>query len=235
MNWPLAIARNRTALLAVVAGIVALLGGREPGLIARRLRNAALALLRPAEAAARRLIVIAARGLVVTPRPVRAPVLAAGPGSGGRSPTRPPAFRLFDPPKRYLLRLPRPQPRGVPRIRSFWSQPAPLVALLAAPLAAPPSKPVRPDPDGLVAADRLRQRVAALERALADLRREARRLSRRLLRRRALLAAQPGAPARSPVRLGRPPGYRRDGSRAVDDALAECHGLALDVLRSDTS
>jgi hypothetical protein len=54
MNWPLAIARNRTALLAIVAAIIALLGGREGGAISRQLRNAALALLRPAEAAARR-------------------------------------------------------------------------------------------------------------------------------------------------------------------------------------
>ncbi len=63
MDWALAIRRNRAALLAVVAAIVALLGGRDAGAnpIARRLRSAALALLRAAELAARRLIVIAAR------------------------------------------------------------------------------------------------------------------------------------------------------------------------------
>jgi len=64
MDWPLAISRNRAALLAMVGAIAALLGGREAGAggVARGLRNAALALLRPAESAARRLIVIAARG-----------------------------------------------------------------------------------------------------------------------------------------------------------------------------
>ena len=48
MNWSLAIDRNRDALLAIVAGI----GGREGGAVASGLRRAALALLRPAEAAA---------------------------------------------------------------------------------------------------------------------------------------------------------------------------------------
>ncbi len=62
MHWPLAISRNLDALRAVVAAIGALLAGHNER-IARRLRNAAFAMLRPAEAAARRLIVIAARGL----------------------------------------------------------------------------------------------------------------------------------------------------------------------------
>ncbi len=64
MHWPLAISRNLDALRAVVAAIAALLSGHDH-LIARRLRNAAFAMLRPAEAAARRLIVIAAQGLVL--------------------------------------------------------------------------------------------------------------------------------------------------------------------------
>ncbi len=63
MDWALAIRRNRTALLAVVAAIVTLLGGRDASTspIDRRLRSAALTLLRPAELAAPRPIVVATR------------------------------------------------------------------------------------------------------------------------------------------------------------------------------
>ena len=126
MDWPLAIERNRQALLGIVASIVALLGGRDgAGPIARGLRKAALALLRPAEAAARRLIVIAAQGLrrsglVAPPSPRRPPpgAIPRRAGDGGR----PPAFRLFDRPKRYRLAL-RAEPRGIPRIRTFWGPP----------------------------------------------------------------------------------------------------------------
>ncbi len=67
MPNPLAITRNRQALLPIVAAIVALLGGRD-GLIPRGMRRAALALLRPAESAVRRLIVIATQGLALRRR-----------------------------------------------------------------------------------------------------------------------------------------------------------------------
>ncbi len=89
MDWGLAIHRNRTALLAVVAAIGALLQGAGvrdgAGMIARKLHNAALALLRPAESAARRLILLMARGLVLPLR--RPPALAfAGPSVVRRRP-----------------------------------------------------------------------------------------------------------------------------------------------------
>ena len=161
MDWSLAIHRNRVALLAVVASIAAFIGGAEGGLIARRLRNAALALLRPAEAAVRRLIVIAARGLIetvlVASRP--APSFAAAPAAGGGS-ARSPAFRLFDPRQRFVLRFKAPPPRGVPRIRSFWAAPS-----------APPPAPVklRAAAPAFVASAPLTRRLAALRRALANL------------------------------------------------------------------
>lgn len=219
MDWALAIRRNRETLLCIVAAIAALLGGRSPDAVARRLRSAALALLRPAEAAARRLIVIAARGLVVAPRP--SPVFAAASlGDAGASDRRP-AFRLFDRAKRYTLKVPAPPPRGVPRIRSFWGPPAQPVV--------PPVPPPLPDPDAPVDAARLRLRLAALERALADLPRQARRLARWRARQGA--AAQPA----SPLRFGRPPGWRARPVREVDLVLRECHALALDALAPDTS
>jgi hypothetical protein len=39
----------------------------------------------------------------------------------------------------------------------------------------------------------------------------------------------------SPMRHGRPPGYRKRPVHEVDEVLIECHGLARDVERLDTS
>jgi len=226
MDWAYAISRNRQALLAIVAAIVALLGGREgAGPVSRRLRSAALASLRPAEAAARRLIVVAARGLVVALRP---PALGRASFDklrtrSARADERPPAFPLFDRRKRFG-RLIRPAgPCGVPRIRMFWSAPRP-----AAAAPAPPAQ-ARPDPDALVDAARLRLRLLSLEAALADLPRQARRLAR--VRARRASGVRPCAP----LRPGRPPGHRLRPDRDVDAALRDCDALARAALRSDTS
>jgi hypothetical protein len=229
MDWSLAISRNRDALAEVVAAIVTLLGGSEGGTIRRHLRNAALALLRPAEAAARRLIVIAARGLAPAPAQARgfAPIAAGAAAAGAR----PPAFRLFDRPKHFRRRS-AIVPAGEPRIRTFWSPPQ---APFAPPPPAPPPSPRRPDPDALVDAARLRLRLAALEGALSDLPRQARRLARWRARWEARRAARPALPPRSPLRIGRPPGWRADAAREVDCVLRECHALACDALRADTS
>jgi hypothetical protein len=237
MHHPLAITRNRTALLAVVAAIVALLGGREPGAVARRLRKAALALLRPAESAARRLIVMAAQGLVAAPRP--APALAlvlqqAQDGGEARA-ARAPAFRLFDPPKRFGRWLRPAPPAGAPRIRSFGVSAAPLVPFVQPAVAPPLAAPLRPDPEALVDAGPLRRRLAALERALADLPAQARRLARWRARDARAAAARPGAIPHRPLRLGRPPGWRARPDREVDIVLRECHAFALEAARADTS
>lgn len=207
----------------IVVAIVALIGGREgEGGIARRVRSAALALLRPAESAARRLIVIAARGLAVAPAAPRPAPAGLRRGAGGRRI----AFRLFDPPLRLQQMRLVAAPRGTPRIRSFWSAP-----IIASPIVAPPPPALRPDPDQPVPVGRLRLRLAALEAALADLPRQARRLARLRARRQAAFPAPP----RSPLRLGRPPGWRKRPEREVDRLLRECNLLAHDALRSDTS
>lgn len=81
MNWQLAVAKNLEALkrvLAMLAAMVEMAVG-EDGLphstknarLPRHLHRFVLRLLRPAEAATRRLIIIAARGLVVEARPQR--------------------------------------------------------------------------------------------------------------------------------------------------------------------
>ncbi len=45
----------------------------------------------------------------------------------------------------------------------------------------------------------------------------------------------PSPKFRSPLRPGRPPGHRRKPSHLVDEVLTECHGLAWDALKPDTS
>jgi hypothetical protein len=232
MDWALAIHRNREALLAVVGAIRALLGGSGAGEgpVARSLRNAALALLKPAESALRRLIVIAARGLVPPAGAHR--LLPAGVfGQGAAGLARPPAFRLLDALKP-LHPLAPVAPRVVPRIRTFWASAmlAPPAQLIV-PAASGPgvSRSAAADPDALVDVARLRLRLAAMERALADLPRQARRYAR--WRARTAASARP----RWALRPGRPPGYRRRPGREVDLVLKECHALALDVFAADTS
>jgi hypothetical protein len=73
MDWNLAIERNREALKRIVATLVAMAGLADsgPGTLPRHLHTAVLRLLRPAESAVRRLVIVAARGLVVTLPPQR--------------------------------------------------------------------------------------------------------------------------------------------------------------------
>jgi hypothetical protein len=109
MDWARAIERNSEALKGIVAALFAMLGlaGEATRLrIPQPLHRAMLRVLRPAESAVRRLVVIAARGLVVKLAPSRP--MPAGPiGQGGGS--RRPSFQLFD--TRKKLRVPAPTPQ----------------------------------------------------------------------------------------------------------------------------
>jgi hypothetical protein len=74
MDWNFAIERNRGDLLPVVLGLFTLIGLAEGGMVerlSRPLYRKALGLLRSAESAVRRLIVVMARDIVVEPRPKR--------------------------------------------------------------------------------------------------------------------------------------------------------------------
>jgi hypothetical protein len=229
MDWARAIERNSEALKGIVETLFAMLGlaGDAPVVrIPQPLHRAVLRVLRPAESAMRRLIVIAARGLVVKLAPSRP--MPAGPiGRGGGS--RRPSFQLFDPRKNFAeLRQHRVKyMRNPPRIHFFPYDPR-VAALWPAPRPAvvPP-----PPPDGLVNAARLNRRLQALKLALEDLPRQARRLARWRLKRENAQSPK----FKSPLRPGHPPGYRRKPVHVVDEVLIECHGLALDALRPDTS
>ncbi len=229
-----------------------------PKTLPRHLHRAVLGLLRPAEAAVRRLIIVAARGLVVAlpparpPKPAR-PILRNGIGTGIVMPrgfrsttgTRTLCLPLFDPLPRWGL-APRPAANGFPRISiPGLTRPFPL--------------PHAPSPDDPIDATRLALRIGALARALDDLPREARRFAR--WRSRAADATRnphaagahkvDGRPAGRvrrvwPLRPGRPPGGRlsrydpdarggRADIRDVDEILVHAHALARYALSSDTS
>jgi hypothetical protein len=228
MDWARATERNSEALKGIVAALFAMLGLADTGTAARLPRSvhsAVLRVLRPAESAMRRLVVIAARGLVVKLAPSR-PIPAGPIGKGLISR---PSFQLFDPRKNFaaLRQDRRTATRNPPRIHIFGSDPR-VATLWPAPQA---TEAPAPPPDGLVNAERLGRRLQALKLALGDLPRQARRLARWRVRREKAQSPK----FKSPLRPGHPPGYRKKPIHEVDEVLAECHGLACDALRPDTS
>jgi hypothetical protein len=228
VDWDLAIKRNSEALIGIVVELFAMLGLAGTEMAARipqDLHRAVLRVLWPAESAVRRLIVIAARGLVVKLAPSRP--MPAGKVIGKGCGNSHPSFPLFDPRKNFNRSRRRKFARIGPRIHVFGYDPR-VVALFPAPrpVVEPP-----PPPDGLVNAARLSRRLQALKLALDDLPRQAKRLARWRLRREKAINPK----FRSPLRPGRPPGHRKKPTHEVDEVLIECHGLAWDALKPDTS
>lgn len=243
MDWNFAIEKHREALRRILAMLVAMAGlpaSPAPGggaagpiggiTLPRRLHRALLALLRPAEAAARRLVIVAASGLVVVlPRRKSRPQVPAARKAGG-VPTLPTAVArtvslpLFDALPRWNRRVSHP---AVPRICvPGFNAPFPVAA--------------KPTPHDAISAARLVLRLGALGSVLDDLPRHARRLTRLRAARRQPAASAIGGPARLkrtwPLRPGRPPGHRRNRRPAheVHAVLSDLQGLAVWALE-DTS
>ena len=230
MDWDLAIKRNSEALKGIIAALFAMLGLDGTNTVSRipkPLYSAVLLVLRPAESALRRLIIIAARGLVVKVAPSR-PMpkgLKIGKGSGSRILS----FQLFDTRKDFPeLRQHRVKyAKNPPRIHFFgpdstvedlWPSPQPAF------VSAPPS-------DGLVNAARISRRLQTLKLTLEDLPRQARRMARWRVRRESMQNPK----FKSPLRPGPPPGHRKRPIHEVDEILADCHWLAWDAMKTDTS
>ena len=236
MDWDLAIKRNSEALKGIIEALFVLLGldGTDTvGRIPRSVHSTVLRVLRPAESAVRRLIVIAARGLVVKLKPAASrpmPKLAGAIGKG--VPSRP-SFQLFDQRKNFARR--RRGRRVVPRIYVFgndddWGN-HPTVASLWAARRPIMVDPAPPPTDGLVNTFRLSRRLQALKLALDDLPRQAKRLARWRARR----EARPSPKFKSPLRPGPPPGRRKKAIHPIDEILTECHWLAWEALKPNTS
>ncbi|MEQ1522297.1 MAG: hypothetical protein ABL936_13585 [Aestuariivirga sp.] len=229
MDWDLAVKRNCEVLIEIVADLFAMLGLVGEATVTRLpwpTYRAVLRVLRPAESALRRLIVVAARGLVVKPA-VSHPRRAGGIKKKGGSSH--PAFQLFDSQTRIVLPRRRKPPRTFPRIHMFNADGE---FITIGPPLRPAKAPVRPkSADGLVSAARVMRRLEALESALADLPRQARRLVRWRMRQ-----EKSETPSfKTPLRPGRPPGYRRRAVHEVDELLQECHWLASYAAMPDTS
>ncbi len=227
MDWARAIEINQAALTRIVAAIIAMVGFAARGAAARLPRplyRRALRILRPAESAVRRLIVVAAKGVVVKSHTVR-PMphgLALASVVGARA-----SFQLFDARKRFgSARAGRAGPKPEPRVFVFGVSPfVPLFQPRMADRAEPEID------DGMVGSERLCRRLAAIKMALENLPRQAKRLKRWQARR----DSMPSSRFRSLLRPGLPPGHRREPRHDVDWVLRECHGLASDALKEDSS
>jgi hypothetical protein len=222
MDWTRVIEINRQALTHIIAGLVALLAA-QGGAVRLRLSVYQLLarVLYPAESALRRLIVIAARGLIVpdTPsRPMPQGLVIVG-KAGGRV-----SFQLFDTRKAFGDPDEMPTAISGPRIRMIDAL-SPRQLFLA--------KFLKPHDGRCSEAEtaRLSQRLSVLARALDQLPREAKRMAR-WQKRRALLEHPAFI---SPLRPGPPPGHQRRPREDVDSILKECHALAWQALRPDTS
>ena len=225
-NWAGAIESHKEALKGIIAALFAMLDATVAR-IPHPLHRAVLRVLRPAESAVRRLIVVAARGLVVKVSPSRVMPKGQILGKGGGS--RLPSFKLFDTRKDFPeLRQPRVKyAKNPPRIHFFGRDPT-VAALWPSP--QPVVAPVPPS-DGLVNVERLNRRLQALKLALDDLPRQARRMARWRMKRENM----PSPKFKSPLRPGPPPGRRKRHIHEVDEILANCHWLAWEAMKPDTS
>jgi len=235
------IERWRLPLLAELLKLCAeigLAGGGTVERVPKPVHRYVLRILRTVESAARRLILAAARDIVVEPPPAR-PARAKSRTSSKDKPKaenevkprrkRRPLFNLFDALKRVGRRFKKKRRGPEPRARYLGDPPDtrhPVFRLFRQP--EPP--PATPAPvveekvdDGMVSAANLVRRLVAVVDALQDIPRHAMRL--------ALWDAKPKEERRperwSPLRPGRPPGYRQRNIHEVDEILKECHWLAL--------
>jgi hypothetical protein len=224
MDWDRVIERNGERLFAVVASLVAMVrvrGGGMAAFLPRDVHSAVMILLRPAESAVRRLIVIAARAIVLK--------LDGGRGFPAalkeklrllqKDANRIPAFCLIDPLKRFA-----------PEDFEWGKAEAQVIPRISVPGLFDPVFPPQPvlNYDDMVSSAALGRRVQALRFALDNLPREAKRLARWKAKREQ--ERQAGKPCRlSPFRPGFAPGYHRSKPQEVDDILSECHHFAREA------
>jgi hypothetical protein len=210
MDWPLVIDRNRKALLTIIVTLMAslgVLGGGRLTTLPLFLYRRALSIIRPAESALRRLIVIVAHEMAL-----RGFKLRVGKRAG------------LD---KFLISL-RPHPRDEPAIPTFnlidplksFGREAPDVDGFEFGENSDATDMTH------VPAASLHARILALKNALENLPRQAKRLARWYEQRD--LAYSQNLPHRySPMRPGPAPFSRKRKDHEVDEVLLECHLLAI--------
>jgi len=218
--------RDRSALVGIVAALFAMLGLGAGGRIPQELRRHILRVLRPAESAVRRLIVVLARGMKVKPAPPRSAPQGLMRADAQNRPAR---FQLFDRRRRFSSAPPRAVVLlATPRIRSFEDAGSGLMLPSAVSQERAAGERAA-DSDGLIPSANLLRRLEAIKGALADLPRQAKRLARATARR----AKSERLKAQMPLRPGAAPGYRRRPSHDVDHILERFQWRARRAL--DTS
>lgn len=258
MDGNAAVERGREALKRILSALFAMAGlGRaelqgDPRSTLPRIRHRAiLRLLRPAESAARRLIITL--GMTMPPPPprfARSPSPATQGRSLGRGRPRRGSSSVYGggvaasdgggvlPPRQIVLPLFDRLRRFSPRRPSLSSLPRICVPGLTERLPVPVRhEPLPYDP---IDATRLALRLDALSRALDDLPAQARRFalwkSRRAFARNEPVATRRKTQRLWPLRMGRPPGANRRATHEVHEILNHAHELAWWALeRRDTS
>jgi hypothetical protein len=259
MNWQIAIGRNREALLSIIIVLMRSLGLTQGGMLTTlpfHLYRKALLIIRPAESALRRLIIMAAyelelRGFNLASRAGRpSPVLrTTSPGTGEVKPLEVLRFssRPLDKKKRKTgaFNL-APSGRGVSEAdgegffrrqnRTDEGQRHGSFQLIE-PLKTFGAEPVDYNDFGATFGDNtapttrvpavgLGRRLLALNHALTNIDKQARRLMRWYAMRDAAL--KQNQPHRySPMRPGLPPYAQKRPKREVELVLNECHSLAI--------
>jgi len=242
VDWDYVVERNRDALKRILAMMVAMVAAGAAAVtgevvtgeaarptLPRHLYRAVLAILHPAESAARRLIVVAARGLSLPPRRLRPFVPKPKRKPRPTVIVFPHAARFAPPPPRPVpvrIALPlfdtlRPPAR---RLRSVPASCAPRITLPG--LTVRHVLPAKPTPFDAIDATRLNLRLETLAAVLDDLPKEALRFARWRARRDTQLRALREAMARTADRrpsvarpadgpTGRPAGGRAGGPPTV--------------------
>jgi hypothetical protein len=202
MDWNRGIEINRIALTRIVGELFAMLGVVS-GVTLQRI-------LRPAESALRRLIVIAAHGLVaksIASRPMPKGLVIDSKRTGRKS------FQLFD--TRKYFGFITPQNPMVVMVKTHTRNPHnPFDQMYW------PSVPKTTNP-----AENLARRLTALKHALETIPQQAIRLVRWQAKR----VGSSNPKFTCPLRPGRPPGHRAKPKMEIDYILKECHGLAWDI------
>ncbi len=206
MDWQLVINRNREALLTLIMALMASLGLAPNGRLTtlpQFLVSRALSIIRPAESALRRVIMIAALKLI-------------------------PRFVTVPKPREHNADFVRQNPRLEPRLPTFdlidslktFADEAPDYSTFA-PTHDDESADRTPIP-----ADALGRRLLALKLALESIPAQAKRLARWYAARD--LALRQNQPHRmSPIRSGPPPWSHRAKRSEMDKLLTECHLMAI--------
>jgi hypothetical protein len=257
MDWDFSTERNRGMLLPHIAALFAKIGlvdGGSVERVSRPLYRKVSGLLRSAESAVRRLIIVMARNIKVEPRPKRSMPKGLlrskkgtfqsngsgkdnGQGQSQEKKPRKPCFNLFDPERRadfgQVRRQRRKGPKVEPHVHVIYPSNPHVPWFLRGKPAPPPPAPQQVEivKDNTVSAKGLCRRLFAIMYALTHMESEAERYAR--------LFAKPKEERRPKreraLRYGRPPGWRDKPTHEVHEILKECHWLFHSLPEPDTS